>query len=76
MRNGGNRQDGWSENRPDDWDGTRQEGGFRHTVLCSFHAQNFVLFHTLKRSKLRKIEKKGRKQNQSHKQKTQQTQET
>lgn len=35
MRNGGNRQEGRSENRSDDWDGTRQEGGFRHTILCT-----------------------------------------
>lgn len=25
----------WSENRPDDWDGTGQEGGFRCTSLCT-----------------------------------------
>lgn len=35
MRNGGHRQEGWSETRPDDWDGTRQEGGLRHTALCT-----------------------------------------
>lgn len=46
------------------WD---QAGGWlqTHYFVYSFHVQNPVICHTLKTSKLHKIEMKGRKQNQT-----------
>lgn len=45
--------------------GNRQEDGFRQTILCSFHVQNPGISHTLKMSKLYKMEMKRGKQNQT-----------